>query len=368
MADSQITRRTALLAVAGTVAAQTGYNHKVVYKEAGRFGGWPANHGIWSWGDEILVGFSAAYFKRMPADRHQYDSSKPEEPRLARSLDGGETWTVEAPKSLLPPEQGGKQPEPLRDPMDFTSPGFAMTVRLTDVHKGPSRLWFTSDKGKTWRGAYEFPMFGQQGIAARTDYIVRGRREALVFVTASKKNGREGRPLCVRTTDGGLNWSVQGWIGEEPVGFSIMPSSVRLPSGAILTAVRVKKDQKTDWIELYESTDDGVTWKLIGNPVSFTGGMSGNPPSLLRLQDGRLCITYGYRGEPFGIRAVLSSDNGRAWTKDIVLRSDGAAWDIGYTRSVQRRDGKIVTVYYFPEQQFTERVVAATIWDPGRKA
>ena len=33
--------------------------HASVYKEAGRYGGWPANHGIWSWGNEIVVGFPA---------------------------------------------------------------------------------------------------------------------------------------------------------------------------------------------------------------------------------------------------------------------------------------------------------------------
>lgn len=27
----------------------------VVYKENGRFAGWPTNNGIWSWGDEIAV-------------------------------------------------------------------------------------------------------------------------------------------------------------------------------------------------------------------------------------------------------------------------------------------------------------------------
>jgi hypothetical protein len=364
-----MTRRTAVTAIAGSlVSAQSVIEHKVLYKETGRFGGWPANHGIWSWGDEILCGFSAAYFKRMPANRHQYDNQKPEEPRLLRTLDGGGTWTVEAPQSLLPPEQGGKAIETLREPMDFTDPGFAMTLRFTDVNKGPSRLWFTYDKGKTWHGAYDFPLFGQLGIAARTDYIVRGKREALAFVTASKKNGREGRPLCVRTTDGGLNWSIQGWIGEEPEGFSIMPSTVRLNDGALLTSVRVKKDQQTDWLELYTSKDDGKTWSALARPTAFTGGMSGNPPGMLMLKDGRVCITYGFRGEPYGIRAVLSNDAGRTWSKEIVLRSDGAAWDIGYTRSVQRPDGKIVTIYYFPEQQFTERVIAATIWNPGSKA
>src|SRR5712691_8300808 len=35
----------------------------IVHKEAGRFGGWPANNGIWSWGNEIVVGFKLGYFK-----------------------------------------------------------------------------------------------------------------------------------------------------------------------------------------------------------------------------------------------------------------------------------------------------------------
>ena len=37
--------------------------HIKVYEEAGRFGGWPANHGIWSWNNEILVGFAAGWFQ-----------------------------------------------------------------------------------------------------------------------------------------------------------------------------------------------------------------------------------------------------------------------------------------------------------------
>ena len=67
--------------------------HVKVYAERGRFGGWPANHGIWSWGNEILVGFSAGYHKDLGLERHNIDREKPEEHLLARSLDGGMTWT-----------------------------------------------------------------------------------------------------------------------------------------------------------------------------------------------------------------------------------------------------------------------------------
>ena len=85
---------------------------------------------------------------------------------------------------------------------------------------------------------------------------------------------------------------------------------------------------------------------------------------MLRLTDGRLVITYGRRLAPFGIRARVSSDEGRTWAKEVILRNDGGSWDLGYTRSVQRPDGSVVTVYYFNEDARAERYIAATIWTP----
>ena len=48
----------------------------VVYREPGRFGGWPANNGIWIWGDEIVVGFIQGYFKNNLRG-HAIDGQKP---------------------------------------------------------------------------------------------------------------------------------------------------------------------------------------------------------------------------------------------------------------------------------------------------
>jgi len=92
--------------VVSSLAATSGpgphvIKHLTVYKEAGRFAGWPANHGIWSWGNEILVGFEIGSFRK--TDRgHAIDYDKPAEHVLARSLDGGETWTIEKPPGLRP--------------------------------------------------------------------------------------------------------------------------------------------------------------------------------------------------------------------------------------------------------------------------
>jgi len=335
--------------------------NKLVYREAGRLGGWPANHGIWHWGNEILVGFSAAYHMPRAADRHQQDPGKPEEPRLARSLDGGETWSIETPRDLLPPAQGGRAPQDLKQPIDFERPGFAMTIRFLNSNTGPSLLWYTYDKGKSWSGPFRFPQF-HNGVLGRTDYLIDGNREAMVFLTEAKANHKEGRPFCARTKDGGLTWEFVSYLGEEPSGFAIMPSTVRLSASRLLTLIRVQ-DGKANRIDAYTSIDNGFSWKLLG-PVADTGEFGGNPPMLLKLRDGRLCVTYGYRAKPYGIRARLSNDQGKTWGGIVTLRGDGAAWDMGYPRSVQRDDGKIVTVYYFNDAPHNERFVAATIWDP----
>jgi hypothetical protein len=348
--------------------------HVKVYAEPGRFGGWPANHGIWSWGDEILVGFSAGYFKDNGPGRHAIDHDRAEEHLLARSHDGGATWKVENPAehgALIPTGKTlhgitppGLQERPWMDcpgGINFTDPNFAMTIRMTDTNAGPSRFYYSMDRGRTWRGPFRLPLFGQPGIAARTDYLVTGKHECLLFLTAAKRNRQEGRPLCVETKDGGRSWQFVAWIADEPSGYAIMPSTVQLGASELLSAIRCH-DGERNWIDTYRSLDLAKSWKRDRTPISDLG--EGNPPSMIRLKDGRICLTYGYRAEPYGIRARLSADGGRTWDREITIRGDGGGRDLGYPRSVQRTDGKVVTVYYFHDAPLADRYIAATIWEP----
>ena len=116
-----------------------------------------------------------------------------------------------------------------------------------------------------------------------------------------------------------------------------MPSTVRLSPFTLLTAIR-RKEEGHAWIEIYRTENNGHDWEYGGRAVPSTG-VGSNPPSMLRLRDGRLCITYGHRGAPFGICARISQDAGKTWGDEIMLRQDGTSTDLGYTRSVERPDG-----------------------------
>lgn len=349
--------------------------HVKVYYEPGRFGGWPANQGIWNWGNEILVGFSVGWYQDLGPDRHHINREKAEMHWLARSKDGGETWTPFDPgkNGDLIPEPGFLHGKPRTDVdipfakdcpggIDFTHPDFAMTVRTTSIHDGEARLWYSYDRGGSWQGPFTLPDFGTPGTAARTDYVVNSQLDCLLFMTVAKPDRKEGRPVCVRTRDGGKTWTLEGWIGAEPAGFAIMPATVRTSESGLLSVLRCREDSRR-WLAAYASDDNGKTWSFVNNPVSDLG--EGNPGALIKLRDGRLCLSYGYRAKPFSIRVRLSDDNGQTWGDDIVLRDDGADRDVGYPRMVQRPDGKVVVVYYISDPKTgPERYIGATIFDP----
>ena len=343
----------------------------VVYKVAGRYAGWPANHGIWIWGNEIVVGFESGKFK-VNRSIHAIDYSQKEEHLLARSKDGGETWSIEKPLSLLPPpggkmagvptEDGGKEAVDNKSAIDFTHKDFALTARMMDKDIGPSRFYYSYDRGKNWKGPFNIPTFGTKGIMARTDYIVDGPRSLTMFITAALNNGKEGEVFCIRTTDGGLTWNKLG-VASTPSenGFSIMPSSLRLSSSTIVSAIR-RKEGNENFIEFAQSDDNGTSWKTVSRITPHITGNSGNPASLVRTKDGRLVAVYGHRAVPYSIRARISDDQGKTWGDELILRQDGGDRDLGYTRTVIRPDGKLVSAYYFNDSGDSERYIGATIW------
>jgi hypothetical protein len=339
--------------------------HVIVYYEPGRFGAWPANNGIWHWGDEILVGFFQAYYKENKY-HHSVDRTKPMAYALARSLDGGETWTVEDPENFV---GDGKDFVDLKDEIDFTHPDLAIRLR--------NEGFFTSyTRGKSWNGPFRFPPLPVGEITTRTDYLVNGPNDCLFFLSAKDEKVKatlQDRSFCAQTIDGGKSLKFMSWMAETDTIRSVMSSTVRMSENHLITAMRRRYDPPLDqkkmlpknFITVHESLDNGKTWNYLHKIADTDRGIrNGNPPSLVKLPDGRICVTYGYRNIPYSIRAKISSDKGKTWSKEILLRDDARKFDIGYTRSVVREDGKIVTVYYYTTEEIKDMHIAATIWDP----
>ena len=116
------------------------------------------------------------------------------------------------------------------------------------------------------------------GVMGRTDMLVNGPRDCILVPDRVKSDGLEGRPFCARTTDGGLTWRFLSFIGPEPTGYSIMPSTVRLSPTHLVTTIR-RLDKPKSWIDAYASHDNGQTWSFLSTAEPDTG--EGNPPSLL---------------------------------------------------------------------------------------
>ena len=115
------------------------------------------------------------------------------------------------------------------------------------------------------------------------------------------------------------------------------------------------------------SDDDGETWENLRR-MSINGNTR---PDLITLRDGGVLLCWGNRGrkshaetmwgeEPFGVRAMVSRDEGETWSSPIIIREEVPNEDHGYPSSVDLGDGKIFTVYWY--NFFQRYYIAGTHW------
>src|SRR5262249_10675414 len=142
----------------------------------------------------------------------------------------------------------------------------------------------------------------------------------------------------------GKSWR---WLSDIPVRASDSVKEyhelhgVQAADGRIVVHIRNHNPQNQGETLQTESTDGGRTWTT-PHPI----GVWGLPSHLLRLRDGRLLMTYGYRRAPFGNQARISSDHGTTWSEPVVISSDGAGVDLGYGSTVELEGGQLLTVWY----------------------
>jgi hypothetical protein len=154
-----------------------------------------------------------------------------------------------------------------------------------------------------------------------------------------------GRIGVCESTDDGLTWR---WLAEIPArpGDAVQRGyhelhAVETADGRIVVQIRNHNAADEGETLQSESADGGRTWTV---PRAID--VWGLPSHLLRLRDGRLVMTYGYRRAPFGNQARVSIDHGRTWGEPLTISADGASGDLGYPSTVELSDGRLLTVWY----------------------
>lgn len=178
-------------------------------------------------------------------------------------------------------------------------------------------------------------------------------------VTSGPEKWAIAPSFVMKSYDKGKAWTEPTLVAADPEGKVALeePTLVQLKSGKTICMMRADSGGG-DYLRQAESFDNGKTWtKFWKTPIM------GHPPHLLQLSDGRVLCTYGYRHQPFGIRACISKDEGKTWDleHEIIIRDDGLHRDLGYPSSAELEPGKILTVYYFHDKTET-RFIAGTFY------
>jgi hypothetical protein len=177
------------------------------------------------------------------------------------------------------------------------------------------------------------------------------------------------KAFLARSVDGGLCFTFVSWLvpWDDPHR-AVMPAPVRLGPSELVAALR-RKSTEHNWLDCYVSSDNGAHW-VYRSKIAQTedhNQFNGNPPALIRLQDGRLCCAFGNRSTR-QIRAIFSKDEGASWGAEVVLREDfrsANGWpDLGYVRLFECSDGRCVAIYFWCSAERPQTHIAATIFKP----
>lgn len=171
---------------------------------------------------------------------------------------------------------------------------------------------------------------------------------------------REERTGVCESLDDGRTWH---WLAEIPIrsGDSVKQyhelHTVETGDGRILVHIRNHNTSNDGETLQTESSDGGKTW-TVPHPI----GVWGLPSFLTRLRGGRLLMTYGHRRPPFGNQARFSDDQGRTWSKPLIISGDGAGGDLGYPSTVELEDGSLLTIWYESMKGVSHAVLRQAHW------
>lgn len=235
------------------------------------------------------------------------------------------------------------------------------------------RFWggytrWSDDDGRSWSAHGYLP-----ALPERTDIIpgkrpfhggaIRGQALELpdgTLLLASYYGHPSGSSagFLYRSSDRAETWRYDGLIALDPdnkVGY-VEPALLLTTAGDIVAFFRTEKAD--DHLATVRSCDGGQTW----SDPELWESIRGHPYHPLALADGRVLLTYGYRHEPYGIRArILDPEARQILEPEILLRDDSPSADVGYPWAAQQPGGPVVVVYYFCDSLGVRHIAGSSL-------
>ena len=319
---------------------------------------------------------------------------------MQRSLDGGETW--EPGHKVLWDESASLEERMAflrssgpRGEIDLSRPDSAIFFARTRVHEDMSESSMqtfairSADRGHTWEDHpivmsplhVTDPSSPMANRPLYRDGVPLIEMDDGYLVTVFYPEG-ENAPMLFGTGDNGLTWDYLSMGPGDRSGFGRVeyPAVLKASDGRLLLFTTNNQGSR-NCLQVSESVD-GYSWSeyrpivRVGaspwlsrpvvpqSPYQLPGNVMYRSPLPMLLRDGRIVVIFARRKAPNGIGVIVSEDDGRTWSGEVILRDDAPSSDLGYPVATELEDGRIFTAYYFNDEPGGElggpRYIAAT--------
>ena len=238
---------------------------------------------------------------------------------VRRSPDGGATWERDQRLSRFPQvtsDDAFVQPEMITDGQD------RFWVVWLGLRNGRSSFYLSRsvDGGKTWTDP--MALSGQSESVFGQRLVRSGER--LLLVWQDTRTGQD-RIYSVTSSDGGVTWSSPTRVDHMPADSQSSASSAAVVLGSDSEAFAVWHDGRNGRDDVFfgRSTDGGRTWGAEDTRLDMdeAGTAASRFPRMARAEDGRLAVAWeddraGHEGVYLRVRSAGPSPT---WGPEVVV-------------------------------------------------